>query len=215
MRDLLAELEKAVPVPPAEIGVKSSSKHLTCPYPGCPEQPEQPYLYKSSLNRHYAQRMGFSQFKTTERLTENHSLDIDINEECGFCTKSFTCLRLFITHLDKSCKVKTDCEKRKIRLSGKQRRTIERKDDLYKYSTVQLNQKLDGIKSTKAEESSVAADTKSYGNGMMKCGNKGATPKLLAWRSRNSGEGDEDSSGAGSSIINFRAFGHYRRLISR
>jgi len=145
---------------------------------------------------------------------ENTSLDICINEKCAFCMKSFTCLRTFVEHLDKYCKIKKDLDKTKSRLNKKQRRTITCKDDWCKHSTEQLNQQLKIIKGTKVEKCSVAEDTRSYNNGMMKGGSKGATPEL-APTSHNGGEGDEGNTESGSSITNSRAFIHHRRLIHK
>ena len=50
---------------------------------------------------------------------------------------------------------------------------------------------------------------------MIKGASNGATPDPLMLRNRDAEEVDEDSSGPGSLIINSRAFGHHRRLISR
>ena len=129
---------------------------------------------------------------------ENKFLDIDINERCAFCPKSFTCLRSFITHLDENCKGKKEVEKNKNRLNREQRLTITCKDHWCKHSTEQLNQQLAKIKGTKDEERSVARHTRSYSNEVMKGARMGATPDSSAPTGNNGDEGDEGSSDAAS-----------------
>lgn len=121
---------------------------------------------------------------------------------------SFDCLRYFVTHLDKNCKAKKDCKEKGIPENGKQRRSIRHKDSWCKLSNEQLNQQLAIIKGTKGEESSVAGDTRSDSNGMIKGRSKGATPESLASTNHRSGEGDEGSSESGSSIRSHPVINH-------
>lgn len=146
---------------------------------------------------------------------ENNPLDIDISEKCTFCTESFVNLSEFVEHLARNCKAKKGLEEKNKPPNPEQRLTIVCKDDWCKHSNRELNRLLEIIKGTKGGKRSVAGDTRSYSSGMMNGGIKGATPESLELRSRNGGEGDEDSSGSGSSIINSRAFGHHRRFMSR
>lgn len=129
---------------------------------------------------------------------ENVSLDIDISEKCGFCMKSFTCLRPFVLHLDKYCLVKKKLEGNGSRLNEEQHITMRRRNKWLKRSNMELNQQRAIIKGTISEECSVAGNTRSYSNTMIRAGNKEATPELLALRSRDGGEGDEGSTKLGS-----------------
>jgi len=144
-----------------------------------------------------------------------NSLDVEINEICAFCMMSFHCLRYFVVHLDENCKERKKLKEKGIPENGKQRRTIQRKDSLYKHSKRQLDQQLAKVKGTKDEECSVAENTTSYSKGTMKGVSKQATPGLLTPKSHDGGQGDEGSGESGSSIIHPRAIIHRRRLIHK
>ena len=126
----------------------------------------------------------------------NYCLDIDINETCAFCPKSFTCLRSFVMHLDENCKERKHLTNKKIRLNRKQRLTITRRDDWCKHSTGQLNQQLAKLKGT--NERSVVKDTRSDNHGSIKGARMGTTLHGLVPVENNAGEVDEGSSAAGS-----------------
>ena len=128
-----------------------------------------------------------------------------VSEVCAFCMETFYTLRKFIRHVNKNCEIREKLRNETC-LSEKQHRTIRRTEELRKASNVQLYEQLK-TKGTAANESSVVADARRYSNGMMKDGNKGATPESLASTSRKSGEGDRSSSELGSWFLHLLASG--------
>ena len=69
-------------------------------------------------------------------------IDVDIDVECTFCSKNFTNLRRFTTHLDTICKEKKFLKESKAEFSRQQRKTVQLKQDLLLKSTERLNREL-------------------------------------------------------------------------
>ncbi len=106
---------------------------------------------------------------------EENISDIEINETCAFCKRSFTRLRQLVRHYDSSCKVKQDG----IYRDQEQRQIIKRKKHLCEEATKQLDAQLS-----------------------MKSVTRQRTPEALAI-SHDIGEVDEGSSESGLSAMQF------------
>ncbi|KAI9770956.1 MAG: hypothetical protein M1840_002660 [Geoglossum simile] len=123
---------------------------LRCPFPGC--NGEETYTKRANMFRHYQTRMIFP-FVSKVDVKLIGTSDIECDETCAFCNRTFNRLRKLAKHLE-DCKVKKSRDEQGIFPNLMQSLALRRKDQLCKSVLKQMNQKMGSKKRRKGRKKS-------------------------------------------------------------